>query len=295
MMKINITKMANATVLEPLTCQQTLSELKIDNIAYGERLHLLLLGCLKDWRGHWAENFFPSIELVTRIAKCSGKVIVTDENGEVYAEIQPGNSINQAADRVMLDHGSMIIRYPWDILTLNERFITKLSCSEIKGTLRDGVTVDGNIRVGAGSIILPGVYIEGNIVIGEHCKIGPNCYLRGNTSIGNHCHIGQAVEVKNSLLMDNVSAGHLSYIGDSIVCSRTNFGAGTITANFRHDGNNHRSMVEGKLLDTGLRKFGAIIGENVHTGTHTSIYPGRKIWANCSTLPGAIVQKDVRD
>ncbi len=94
--------------------------------------------------------------------------------------------------------------------------------------------------------------------------------------------------------MDNVAAGHLSYIGDSVVGEKTNFGAGTITANFRHDGKNHRSAVDDKIIDTGRRKFGTIIGSNVHTGIHTSIYPGRKIGRNASTLPGAIVKKDVK-
>ena len=93
--------------------------------------------------------------------------------------------------------------------------------------------------------------------------------------------------------MNKVAAGHLSYIGDSIVGQHTNFGAGTITSNFRHDGRNHTSKVCGKLLDTGRRKFGSIIGENVHTGIHTSIYPGRKIWADLCTLPGDIVKHDL--
>jgi len=74
----------------------------------------------------------------------------------------------------------------------------------------------------------------------------------------------------------------------------TNFGAGTITANFRHDGKPHRSMVGGELVDTGRLKFGAIIGDDVHTGIHTGIYPGRKIWPHQSTRPGEIVRQDLR-
>ena len=72
-----------------------------------------------------------------------------------------------------------------------------------------------------------------------------------------------------------------------------NFGAGTTVSNLRHDGKNHRSMVCGVLIDTGRRKFGAIIGDGVHTGINTSIYPGRKLWPGTSTLPGEIVSKDV--
>lgn len=145
-----------------------------------------------------------------------------------------------------------------------------------------------------GTRILPGVYIEGNVVIGANCKIGPNCYLRGNTSIGDGCHIGQSVEIKNCLILSKTNVGHLSYIGDSVLGEKVNLGAGTTTSNLRHDGGNHRSAVGGTLVDTGRRKFGAIFGDGVHTGIHTSIYPGRKFWPGTTTLPGEIVKRDIQ-
>ena len=87
--------------------------------------------------------------------------------------------------------------------------------------------------------------------------------------------------------------GHLSYVGDSILGESVNFGAGTTTSNLRHDGKNHRSLVHGVLIDTGRRKFGTIVGDGVHTGINTTIYPGRKFWPGTSTLPGQIVISDV--
>ncbi|MEG2076939.1 MAG: hypothetical protein RRY34_10585, partial [Victivallaceae bacterium] len=140
------------------------------------------------------------------------------------------------------------------------------------------------------SVILPGVYIEGNAVIGKNCKIGPNCYIRGNTTIGDNCRIGQAVEVKNSIIMDNVAAAHLAYIGDSVVCSHVNLGAGTVVSNLRHDNNNHRYRIGHMILETDRRKFGAVIGENVSTGIHTAIYPGRSLAPGVVTEPGEIVR-----
>ena len=163
----------------------------------------------------------------------------------------------------------------------------------IDGLVSDRANIEGHIRVGPGTRVLPGVFVEGNVVIGADCKIGPNCYLRGNTSIGDKCHLGNAVEVKNSIIMSNTSIGHLSYCGDSVVGEGVNFGAGTITANFRHDGRDMRSRVCGKPVPTGRRKFGTIIGDNAHLGIHTSIYPGRKIWPNRTTLPGEIVAQDL--
>ena len=140
---------------------------------------------------------------------------------------------------------------------------------------------------------LPGVVIEGDVIIGEDCKIGPNCYLRGATSIGDRCHVGQAVEIKNSILMDGTNVGHLSYVGDSILGRRVNLGAGTLTSNLRHDGRNHRTLVAGELVDTGRRKFGTVVGDGVHTGIHTSIYPGRKLATGATTRPGDIVRNDL--
>jgi bifunctional UDP-N-acetylglucosamine pyrophosphorylase/glucosamine-1-phosphate N-acetyltransferase len=153
--------------------------------------------------------------------------------------------------------------------------------------------VDGRLQVGKGTKILPGVVIEGDVIIGDNCKVGPNCYIRGSTSIGDKCHVGQAVEIKNSILLPGTNVGHLSYLGDSILGEKVNFGAGTITSNLRHDGGAHRSPVEGRMVDTGRRKLGTIVGDGVHTGIHTSIYPGRKLWPKTSTLPGAIVDKDI--
>lgn len=188
---------------------------------------------------------------------------------------------------------SFLIRYPWDFLRANEAWVGSLGENIIRGEVHPMAVVEGLIHVGEGTRILPGVFIEGNVVIGRNCKIGPNCYIRGNTSIGDGCHIGQSVEIKNTIVLHRSSIGHLSYVGDSVLGERVNFGAGTTTSNLRHDGLNHRSTVAGGLVDTGRRKFGAIIGDGAHTGINTSIYPGRKMWPGTSTLPGAIVQRDV--
>jgi UDP-N-acetylglucosamine diphosphorylase / glucose-1-phosphate thymidylyltransferase / UDP-N-acetylgalactosamine diphosphorylase / glucosamine-1-phosphate N-acetyltransferase / galactosamine-1-phosphate N-acetyltransferase len=189
---------------------------------------------------------------------------------------------------------SFIIRYPWDLLRANELAVSALRQDTIDGEIHPAAVIEGVIFLGQGSRILPGVFIEGNVVIGAHCKVGPNCYIRGHTSIGDHCHIGQSVEIKNSLILSKTNVGHLSYVGDSVLGEGVNFGAGTTISNLRHDGKNHRSMVDGSLIDTGRRKFGVVVGDQVHTGINTSIYPGRKLWPHTSTRPGEIVQRDVQ-
>ena len=180
---------------------------------------------------------------------------------------------------------------PWDLIEANSVLVSEIK-NDIKGKVEKNVIVKGKLKAGKGTEILSGTYIKGNVIIGENCLIGPNCYLRGNTSIGNGCHIGQAVEIKNSVIMDNAKVPHLSYIGDSVIGENSNLGAGTITANLKHDNKNVRSVVKGKIVDTGRRKLGTIIADDVHTGIKTTIYPGRKIWPGVSTLPGEIIDKD---
>lgn len=231
-------------------------------------------------------DFWPSKNILSEINKGLSCKIV-DKSNSTLLEVMNGSSSS-----IQIDKDSIIINFPWDFIRVNEEIILELEDSSISGTIRIGATIDGNIILGEGSILLPGVYIEGNAIIGRNCKIGPNCYIRGSTYIGDGCHIGQAVEIKNSLIMNKVSIGHLSYIGDSVIGANTNFGAGTITANLRHDGKNHRSMVCSELVDTGRRKLGVIVGEGVHTGINTTIYPGRKIYSHASTLPGEIVKND---
>ena len=188
---------------------------------------------------------------------------------------------------------SFLIRFAWDLLQVHERALQARTHWENLGQCHGSLYVDGRLAVGEGTRILPGVVVEGDVVIGAGCKVGPNCYIRGATTVGDGCHVGQAVELKNSILLAKTNVGHLSYVGDSILGEKVNFGACTIVSNLRHDGKAHRSMVDGELVDTQRRKFGAIIGDGVHTGIHTSIYPGRKIWPGLTTRPGDIVDRDL--
>ncbi len=184
------------------------------------------------------------------------------------------------------------LTYPWSLLNANEALLKGIK-KDVLGEVEKGATVKGEVIVGRDTLIRAGSYIEGPAIIGDNCDIGPNCYIRPFTSIGNDCRIGNAVEVKASIIMDGTKIGHLSYVADSVIGEKVNFGAGTIVANLRHDNAEVKSMVNGKLVSTGRRKFGTIIGDGAKTGIHTSIYPGRKIWPGKTTLPGGVVRKDV--
>ena len=181
---------------------------------------------------------------------------------------------------------------PWDILAANEAMLVALE-PRILGDVEPGATLKGSVSVGTNSQIMAGAYIEGPVIIGENCKIGPNCYIRPSTCIGDDVRVGNAVEIKNSAIFSGTKIGHLSYVGDSVIGQNCNFGAGTICSNLRHDKANIKSFIKGKRVDSGRRKLGAIMGDNVMTGIHTSIYTGTVIDSGFRGLPGAILKDRV--
>jgi bifunctional UDP-N-acetylglucosamine pyrophosphorylase/glucosamine-1-phosphate N-acetyltransferase len=276
----------------PLTLTRSLGDFPLAGVTLRRHQQAALIGAgltelavgVADLEVHPGAWFDPA-ELATFVADVSyGKLAQAD--GTVLLSRAAGGRELRAVQ-------SFLIVHSWDLLRANAAAMNARKGYALEAGAHPSLYVDGRLQVGKGTKILPGVVIEGDVIIGDHCKIGPNCYLRGSTSIGDKCHVGQAVEIKNSILLSGTNVGHLSYVGDSILGADVNFGAGTITSNLRHDGGAHRSVVEGRLVDTGRRKLGAIVGDGVHTGIHTSLYPGRKLWPRTTTLPGAIVDRDI--
>jgi bifunctional UDP-N-acetylglucosamine pyrophosphorylase/glucosamine-1-phosphate N-acetyltransferase len=276
----------------PLTLTRSLADFPLANVSLRRHQQAALIGAgLTEASGPDADlivhpaAWFTQAELATFVADPSyGTMTVAD--GVVLLS-------RKGTTRNLVVTQSFAIAYSWDLLRANVEAMTSRKSYVQESGAHASLYVDGRLQVGKGTKILPGVVIEGDVIFGDNCKVGPNCYIRGSTSIGDKCHIGQAVEIKNSILLPGTNVGHLSYLGDSILGEKVNFGAGTITSNLRHDGGAHRSPIEGQMVDTGRRKLGAIIGDGVHTGIHSSIYPGRKLWPKTSTLPGAIVDKDI--
>jgi acetyltransferase-like isoleucine patch superfamily enzyme len=236
---------------------------------------------------HWI-----SVMALCQLARSEIPSCLYDKRGDLVAW-KGGKTPDACTGQMVTEATCFRIRYPWDFLQLNEEVLAVVNNSEIFGDVSPLAQIDGHLHLGEGSVILPGVYIEGNVIIGRNCKIGPNAYIRGNTAISDNCVIGNSVEIKNSVVYSHTKIKHLSYVGDSIIGSHVNIGAGTIIANYRHDGTNHRSLVNGTLVNTGRTRFGAIIGDGVRIGINTSVYPGRKIGPGRVTPPNAIVIKDL--
>jgi UDP-N-acetylglucosamine diphosphorylase / glucose-1-phosphate thymidylyltransferase / UDP-N-acetylgalactosamine diphosphorylase / glucosamine-1-phosphate N-acetyltransferase / galactosamine-1-phosphate N-acetyltransferase len=206
-------------------------------------------------------------------------------------EYELTDGLNLLADKEMIRivtlKSWLEIGRPWDILAANEILLKELQ-PQIRGKVEPGATLTGKVSIGRGTIVRSGAYIVGPVIIGENCDIGPNCYIRPTTCIGDQVRIGNAVEVKNSAIMSGSKIGHLSYVGDSVIGEKCNFGAGTVCSNLRHDKGNIKSYVKGERVDSGRRKLGVIMGDNVMTGINTSIYPGTVIESGFRGLPAAI-------
>jgi len=182
------------------------------------------------------------------------------------------------------------IAYPWELLKVNRLALEEVT-EGVNGVIEENVVIKGDIVLGRGSVILSGTYIEGPVFIGENCKIGPNAYLRPGVSIGDGCHVGNC-EVKNSILMGETNVPHFSYVGDSIIGRKCNLGAGTKIANLRFDDKTVKCTAR-ERIDSGLRKLGAIICDDVKTGVNVSIMPGVVISKGAKIMPGEIVARDV--
>jgi bifunctional UDP-N-acetylglucosamine pyrophosphorylase/glucosamine-1-phosphate N-acetyltransferase len=180
---------------------------------------------------------------------------------------------------------------PWDLLAANKKLMTAIR-GQIAGEVEKGVSLKGEVVVEKGAIVRSGAYVEGPVFIGEGSVIGPNCYIRSHTCLSRGVKVGNGCEVKNSLIMDGSSVGHLSYVGDSVIGRNVNFGAGTITANLRHDDQSVRVTVKGKRVSSGRRKLGAIVGDDVKTGIGTLLSPGVVLHQGARTGIGVIVERD---
>ncbi len=165
---------------------------------------------------------------------------------------------------------------PWDLLKANEKLMASMKRS-IEGTVEDGAHIIGDVVVEEGARIRSGSYIEGPVYISAGCDIGPNCHVRAYTCLGPGCRVGNASEVKNSIIMANTKVPHHNYIGDSIIGERCNFGSGTKVANLRFDRRNIKVMCKDGLVDSGRRKMGVVMGDDVETGINAMILPGTVI------------------
>ncbi|MBD3309007.1 hypothetical protein GF348_21680, partial [candidate division KSB3 bacterium] len=126
------------------------------------------------------------------------------------------------------------VEFVWDVLKWLREYLEHTLQPGIAGTVMDGAYLaDDRIQIGRGSIVEPGAYIVGPTIIGENTVVRQGAYIRGNVLVGNDCVVGHTSEFKSSILLDDCSAAHFNYVGDSILGNQTNLGAGTKLSNLK--------------------------------------------------------------
>ena len=227
-------------------------------------------------------DIFPLIDRTTKSSR--GEFEITDtirlllESRDVFGFHLEGDWID--------------VGRPWDLLRANAALLKSLR-GAVHGEVESGASLHGEVLVEEGARVRHGSYVEGPTIIGSEAEIGPNCYVRPATAIGPGAKVGNGCEVKNSILLAQAHAPHQNYVGDSIIGERCNLGAGTKVANLRLDEAPIKVLWRGTEVDTGLRKLGVIMGDDVKVGINASIDPGTIIGEGTQIGPGAAVRGNI--
>jgi len=172
--------------------------------------------------------------------------------------------------------------YPWEVLPKIKEYIITLGQTL---SLEEYNKVGENVWIAKSAKVAPTAYIAGPAIIGKETEVRHCAFIRGNAIVGNNCVVGNSTELKNVILFNNVQVPHYNYVGDSILGYKSHMGAGSITSNVKSD----KQLVVVKSgdnkIETGLKKFGAMIGDNVEIGCGSVLNPGCVIGRSSNIYP----------
>ncbi|MDE3066106.1 MAG: UDP-N-acetylglucosamine diphosphorylase [Verrucomicrobiota bacterium] len=164
--------------------------------------------------------------------------------------------------------------FAWEALKKIEGYLAANLKPALHNTCQGVAFIGEQVFIGQGTVVEDGVMIKGPAFIGKNCKIRHNAYLRENVIIGDGCVVGNSTEIKNSLLSNGAQASHFNYVGDSILGHKAHLGAGVKISNFKLFPGNITVERDGAPFDTGLRKFGALLGDGAEVGCNAVLNPG---------------------
>lgn len=177
--------------------------------------------------------------------------------------------------------------YPWEVLLLIGQYIVSigadLSSDEYEQT-------GDNIWISKSAKIAPTASITGPTIIGHGAEIRHCAFIRGNALVGQKTVVGNSTELKNVILFDQVQVPHFNYVGDSILGHKSHMGAGSITSNVKSDKGLVTLRFDDAVVETGLRKFGAVLGDGVEIGCNSVLNPGTVIGKNSNIYPLSMVR-----
>lgn len=172
--------------------------------------------------------------------------------------------------------------YPWEVLSEIGDFILKLGATLSEDRF-DHPAED--IWIAKSATVAPSANLTGPLIIDEDTEVRPCAFIRGKVIVGKNCVVGNSTELKNVVLFNTVQVPHYNYVGDSVLGTHSHMGAGSITSNVKSD----KTLVVVKNKDekiaTGLKKFGAMIGDYVEVGCNSVLNPGTVIGKNANIYP----------
>lgn len=177
--------------------------------------------------------------------------------------------------------------YPWEALKGISDMIIKL------GNKLDPNEYDNpseNVWVHKTAKIYPSAYLGEPCIIGANTEVRHCAFIRGSALVGENCVVGNSVELKNVIIFDNVQTPHYNYVGDSILGYKSHMGAGSITSNVKSDKTNVVIKSGDESLETGIKKIGAMLGDNVEVGCNSVLNPGTIIGRNSNIYPTSCVR-----
>ena len=195
----------------------------------------------------------------------------------------PSNFLNldQTEHRTIFDNSAQV----WDVLKQIGSYLQFRLKPAIQGRIMGRPFISERVYIGIGTVIENGATIKGPAWIGNNCEIRSGCYIRENVIIGDDVVLGNSCEFKNCIVFNDAQIPHFSYVGDSVLGYHVHLGAGVILSNVRLDRKEISVKQESGFIPTGLRKFGAIIGDRTEIGCNTVISPGSIIGRNSLIYP----------
>ncbi len=179
------------------------------------------------------------------------------------------------------------VTYPWEILKSIKDIILAI------GPTLDPEKYDNpseGVWVAKSAKVFPSAYLGSPCIIGEDTEVRQCAFIRGSALVGNGCVVGNSVELKNVIISDNVQVPHYNYVGDSVLGYKSHMGAGSITSNVKSEKTLVIVRADGQKIETGLKKFGAMLGDFVEVGCNSVLNPGTVIGSHSNVYPTSSVR-----
>src|ERR1043166_4270678 len=190
-------------------------------------------------------------------------------------------------DLAQTEHAALFenCQYAWEVLGRIQTYLSEHLHPGLHNRCEGVAYIGEKAFIGEGTLVEDGAMIKGPAIIGRNCEIRHNAYIRENVILGDNCIVGNSTEIKNALLFNHAVAPHFNYIGDSILGYKAHLGAGVKISNIKLVQGNVTIELNGKPFDTGLRKFGALLGDNVDVGCNAVLNPGAIIGRGSVVYP----------